>query len=106
MPNFVSAAGVLFAENHGHLESDLRTGLAAALGGNTQAANEARLTEVFFAETYGVGHDCAAHASVPQNLWTPGCGTFRKVTVAVVAPTVSKIERAVPAQSQAVVGGS
>lgn len=90
--------GTLIAEGHGHDEDELRAGLTTALSaqrGQMQAqahAGSARLSETWYCEGGGFGHDCAAHQDVDKSLWSPHCGQFRPVTVAHV-PAPSGVER-------------
>lgn len=86
-------SGAHIAESHGHAEQDLRNGLATALGGNKNRADLSKLQEVFYSEQHGFGHDCSLHQEVDQSLWSPGCGTFRAVTVATDIPSEQAVER-------------
>lgn len=104
MSYFVDRAGAYIAEGHHHDEDVLRAALTAALsdGPASQAARlaeSAPLSETWYCEHGGFGHDCAAHQDVDRSLWSPHCGTFRPVTVAAGVPAPSAVERAVMSRS-------
>lgn len=81
------------AEAHGHAMQDLHAGLVAALDGDLNRAAQATLQEVYYSEQHGFGHDCSLHQDVDRALWSPGCGTFRPVTVATNIPPGLTVER-------------
>lgn len=101
--------GTPIADGHGHDEQVLRDGLAVALQDSTTAAARgvavpqattaenqaalAELAEAWYSEEFGYGHDCSLHQDVDQSLWSPGCGTFRPVTLARKVPPPPTVER-------------
>lgn len=103
MVNFSLRADVFLAEGHDHDEDEARTSLAATLSDDRRAriaevhADQALLSEGYYSEVHGFGHDCSLHRDVPEDLWAPGChdGGFRPVTVAAGIPDLSanKLER-------------
>jgi hypothetical protein len=105
--DFAARGSDLIAEGHGHTDADLRTGLAAALAADrvqTQAqahADAARISETWYSDEAGFGHDCAGHQDVDRRLWSPHCGTFRPVTIADGIPAAANVERARPAEADA-----
>ena len=87
--------GELIATGHDHAEDDLRAGVAAAL--TDRAPNRAQadssiaaLTETWYSDQHGFGHDCSLHQEVDLSLWAPGCGTFSPVTVATGIPAATR----------------
>jgi hypothetical protein len=96
--------GVYMAEGHDHAEDDLRAGLKAALAATrnaTQAeahADMAGLSEAWYSEEHGFGHDCSLHADTQSS---PGCGTFGPVTIATGIPAPVGVQRAKPAPEKA-----
>ena len=90
----IEAEGVLLVEGHDHDESELRTGLTGALGDRPLTVESAFLSETWYSEEHGFGHDCAAHQDVDREMWSPGCGSFRPVTVAAGIPVARPMERA------------
>lgn len=90
--------GTLIAEGHGHDEDASRASLAQALSADRSSAQaqahagSARLSETWYCEGGGFGHDCAAHTDVDRRLWSPHCGQFRPVTVASAAAP-DRVER-------------
>lgn len=93
-------AGAQIVEGHGHAEQDLRDGLATALGGSSRA-ELAGFQETWYNEQHGFGHDCDLHQDVDRALWSPGCGTFRPVTVAHSIPPAPAVRRIPPRQNGA-----
>lgn len=84
MVDFSTADSALIAEGHGHAVTDLRTAAPTAAG----------FSETWYSDESGFGHDCAKHQEVPKEQWSPSCGTFRPVTVALGVPPEVKVERA------------
>lgn len=102
MVDFDARDGVLLAEGHSHSEADLRTWLSVALAADrSQAqaqahADSARLSETWYSDEAGFGHDCAAHQDADRRLWSPHCGILRPVTIAEGIPAPAQVERARP----------
>lgn len=99
MADFVACDGVFLAEGHDHDEDDLRKSLTAALsdrraGQAAAHAETARLSETWYSDKGGFGHDCAAHQDLDKRKWGPYCGSFRPVTIAEGIPAPSRVERA------------
>lgn len=84
MVQFSTVGGALVAEGHGHAVADLRAAAPTATG----------FSETWYSDEHGFGHDCSQHSDAPKDEWSPGCGTFRPVTVAFGVPPEVKVERA------------
>lgn len=99
MPDFVAHEGVYLAEGHGHGEDELRKSLTAALSSDRRPgqaaahAEIARISETWYSDKGGFGHDCAAHQDVNKRSWGAYCGSFRPVTIAADVPAPSRVER-------------
>lgn len=104
---------VLVTPGHGRSEADLRAGLEAKLTQRGRSPLQAKvgvesatLAETWFHPDYGFGHDCSLHQDVPQDLWAPGCGTFKPVTVAARVSGAPQVQRAAPPRGAGNGGGA
>jgi hypothetical protein len=96
MVEFAVRGGVLIADGHDHDEAALRGGVAKALTADRtemQAqthAVAARLSETWYSDEGGFGHDCREHSDAQRG---PHCATFQAVTVAEDIPAPARVER-------------